>query len=58
MGIQGACRPHEAEAIGLKKALSWVIAQRYDYCIFEMDAQSVVNTCNGNPGQALFGTIV
>ncbi|KAL8119749.1 hypothetical protein AgCh_017015 [Apium graveolens] len=56
--LQGAWSPREAEAIGMKEALSWVIARRNHHCIIESDAQVLVAACNGKPGVAIFGTIV
>ncbi|XP_074378629.1 uncharacterized protein LOC141720175 [Apium graveolens] len=54
----GAWSPREAEAIGMKEALSWVIARKNQCCIMESDSRMLVQACNGSPGEAMFGTIV
>lgn len=56
--IAGAWKPREAEAIGLREALSWIIACGYMHCVFETNSYLLVDACNGNPGRALFRTIV
>lgn len=56
--IAGAWKAREAEAIGLKEALSWVIDKGYTHCIFETDSYVLAAACNGNAGEAFFGTIV
>lgn len=56
--IRGAWQPREAEAIGLKEALSWVIDQGYSHCIFETDSAPLAAACNGSPGNAYFGALV
>ena len=56
--IAGAWKLREAEDIGLKEALSWVIAQGYTHCVFETDSYALADACNGSPRRALFGTIV
>ena len=58
MKIPGAWKPREAEAIGLKEALSWVIAREYTHYMFETDSYSLADACNGSLGRALFGIIV
>lgn len=55
--ISGAWKPREVEAIGLKEALSWVIARGYTQCVFKMDSYALADACNKNPGRALFDTI-
>lgn len=55
--VTGAWKPREAEAIGLKEALSWVIVRGYTKCVFETDSYTLAAACNGSPGRALFGTI-
>ncbi|XP_074359672.1 uncharacterized protein LOC141699722 [Apium graveolens] len=56
--IAGAWKAREAEAIGLKEALSWVIDRGYKQCVIETDSYALAAACNGRPGEALFGTIV
>lgn len=56
--IKGAWNPREAEAIGLKEALSWTIAQGYQQCVFETDSHALALACNGRSGRAFFSTIV
>ncbi|KAL8099398.1 hypothetical protein AgCh_031876 [Apium graveolens] len=56
--IAGAWKPQEAEAIGLKEALSWVIAKGYTICVFETDSYVLADAFNGRPVEAIFGTIV
>ncbi|XP_074383626.1 uncharacterized protein LOC141725107 [Apium graveolens] len=58
MKIAGAWKPIEAEAIGLREALSWVIDRGYKHCVIETDTYVLADACNGNPGRALFGNIV
>ncbi|XP_074378029.1 uncharacterized protein LOC141719551 [Apium graveolens] len=56
--VEGAWRPREAEAIGLKEAMSWVKRMNITHCVFETDSKSVANACNDTSGEAYFGTIV
>lgn len=56
--IKGEWSPREAEAIGLKEALLWTVAQGYLQCVFETDHHALALACNGRPGKAFFGTIV
>lgn len=56
--IVGAWSPREAEALGMKEALSWLTKRRGQGCIIETDSQVLVTACNGNPGEAMYGTIV
>lgn len=56
--VRGSWTPREAEAIGLKEVLSWVIKKTNTCCIIETDSQVLVNACKGDSGEALFGTIV
>lgn len=56
--VEGAWTPREAEAIGMKEALSWMIARKIDHCIIETDSQILAAACTGEPGLDLFGTIV
>ncbi|KAL8100316.1 hypothetical protein AgCh_032534 [Apium graveolens] len=58
MRIEGAWRPQEAEAIGLREALSWVKEKNITCCVFETDSKNLADACNGIPGEAYFGTIV
>lgn len=56
--ISGAWRPSEAETIGLKEALSWIIARGLKKCVLETDSYILTEACKDNPGRANFGTIV
>lgn len=56
--VAGAWSPREAEAIGFKEALSWIIGRGYSSCVFETDSYALVKACKGTPGEAYFGTIV
>lgn len=56
--IVGAWSPREAEAIAMKEALSWVISRRKHQCIMETDSRVLVQACNGQTGEAMFGTLV
>ncbi|KAL8109886.1 hypothetical protein AgCh_025833 [Apium graveolens] len=56
--IPGAWQPREAEALGLKEALSWIINKGYHMCIIETDSYVLAAACNDRPGEAMFGTIV
>ncbi|XP_074374276.1 uncharacterized protein LOC141714670 [Apium graveolens] len=40
-------QPREAEAMGLKEALSWVKEWRHNTCVFECDAKLLVDAVNG-----------
>lgn len=55
--VQGGLQPREAEAIGLKEALSWTKNWRQNKCIFECDAKLLVDAMNGG-GNSFFHTIV
>lgn len=50
--------PREAEAEGLKQAVSWVKDLGFKHCIFEMDAKVVVDAIKKVKGCAYFHTIV
>lgn len=52
--ITSALTPREAEAIGLKEALSQVIDRGYTHCVFETDSGTLVDACNESQGRALF----
>lgn len=56
--VQGRFQPREAEAIGLKEALSWTKEWRSSKCIFECDAKLLVDAVNGSPGHTYFHAIV
>lgn len=56
--IAGAWTAREAEAIGLKEALSWIIDKGYKQCVIETDSSALAAACNGGQGEAFFGTIV
>ncbi|XP_074328096.1 uncharacterized protein LOC141666009 [Apium graveolens] len=56
--IAGAWKPREAETMALKEALSWVMAEGYNPCVFETDSYELATACNGRPGEAYFETIV
>lgn len=48
--VHGRFQPREAEAFGLKEALSWTKNWRRHKCIFECDAKIVVDAVNGEGG--------
>lgn len=50
--------PREAEAVGLKEALSWTENLGFKNCIFETDAKLVVDAIKENTGCAYFHTII
>ncbi|XP_074374874.1 uncharacterized protein LOC141716414 [Apium graveolens] len=56
--IVEAWSPKEAEAIVMKEALSGVISQKKQRCIMETDSRVLVQACNGQPGEAIFSTLV
>ncbi|KAL8089279.1 hypothetical protein AgCh_038904 [Apium graveolens] len=56
--FQGNFQPREAEAVGLKEALSWVKDWRVHKCIFECDAKVLVDAMNGEGGATYFHLIV
>ncbi|XP_074347230.1 uncharacterized protein LOC141686068 [Apium graveolens] len=56
--MEGAWRPHEADAISLKEAMSWVKEMQITHCVFVTDLKILDDACNGTPGEASFGTIV
>lgn len=52
--IQGSFQPREAEALGLKEALSWTKDWRKSKCIFECDAKMLIDAVNGDKGRTHF----
>jgi ribonuclease HI len=40
--LKGSDDATEAEAMGLREAINWVISQKYNKVIFETDAQAIV----------------
>ncbi|XP_074371291.1 uncharacterized protein LOC141712305 [Apium graveolens] len=56
--LQGQFQPREAEAIGLREALSWIMPWRKTKCIFECDAKMVVDAVNGGSGNSYFHMII
>lgn len=56
--MKGAWRPHEADAISLKEAMSWVKEMQITHCVSVTDSKNFAAACNGKPGEAFFGTIV
>ncbi|XP_074352980.1 uncharacterized protein LOC141692140 [Apium graveolens] len=54
--VAGKWSPREAEAIGFKEALSWIINLRSENCVFETDSKT--QPCKGASGDPFFGTIV
>lgn len=52
--IHGEWTPREAEAIGLKEALSWSKEHNIANCIVETDSKILADACNGKPGDAYF----
>lgn len=56
--VEGAWRPREAEAIALKKALSWLVTLGYTTCEIETDSKILVQACSKTPDESFFGTIV
>lgn len=56
--VNVAWQAREAEAIGLKEALSWVKTMNITHCIFETDSKTLAAACNGKPGEAYFGIII
>lgn len=56
--MEALYQPWEAEALGLKEALSWVKDLDYRRCIFETDAKALADACKGVQGRAYFHSIV
>ncbi|XP_074335978.1 uncharacterized protein LOC141673144 [Apium graveolens] len=56
--IQGTFHPREAEAVGLKEALSWVKDWRRHRCVFECDSKVLVDAAKGEAGTTYFHLIV
>lgn len=56
--IELLVHPREAEAIGLKEALSWTKELGFKQCIFETDAKLVADAINKVKGCAYFHTII
>ncbi|XP_074327155.1 uncharacterized protein LOC141665071 [Apium graveolens] len=52
--VQGRFQPREAEAMGLKEALTWIKNWRTRKCIFECDAKLLVEAVNGSGGRLIF----
>lgn len=55
--VRGSFMPREAEALGLKEAMSWIKNWRVRKCIFKSDSKVLVDAVNGNHGQSLFDTL-
>ena len=55
--VHGRLQPREAEALGLKEALSWVKEWRASKCVFESDAKLLVDAVQGRRGLSYFDTI-
>ncbi|XP_074352984.1 uncharacterized protein LOC141692144 [Apium graveolens] len=53
--VAGKWSPREAEAIGFKEALSWIVNLRCENCVFETDSKTLVQACKGASGDPLFG---
>ncbi|KAL8113302.1 hypothetical protein AgCh_020567 [Apium graveolens] len=56
--LQALYSPREAEALGLKEALSWVKELGYKRCVFETDAKELVEACRSAQGNTYFHLIV
>lgn len=56
--IAANLQPREAEAVGLREALSWVKELGHKRCIFETDSKLLAEACKGVKGRAYFHTIV
>ncbi|XP_074377883.1 uncharacterized protein LOC141719404 [Apium graveolens] len=56
--IRALFQPREAEAIALKKALSWVKEVGYQRCVFETDAKTVVDAYKSGEGNTYFHLII
>lgn len=56
--VRGGGVAKEAEAPSLKEALSWVKTRRNYRCIFELDAQVVVDAVRAGHGKSIFHTII
>lgn len=56
--IRALFQPREAEAIALKKALSWVKEVGYQRCVFETDAKTVVDAYKSGEGNTYFHSII
>ncbi|XP_074347677.1 uncharacterized protein LOC141686548 [Apium graveolens] len=55
---EGLMIPREAEAMGLKEALSWAQASNFRRCIFEIDSQILAVACKGRCDRSYFDTLV
>lgn len=55
---EGLLPPREAEALGLKEALSWMKGRNYRKCVFEMDSKILADACKKAHGNSYFHTIV
>lgn len=51
-------QPREAEAMGLKEALTWVKDLGFWRCVFETDSKLWADACKGEQGRSYFHTIV
>ncbi|XP_074356208.1 uncharacterized protein LOC141695901 [Apium graveolens] len=56
--IEAVYQPREAEALGLKEALSWVKSFGYKKCVFETYAKMLAEACKKIEGRAYFHSIV
>ncbi|XP_074356365.1 uncharacterized protein LOC141696076 [Apium graveolens] len=56
--IHRSVQSREAEAIGLREALSWIKHWRNTKCIFECDAKLVVDAVNGDRGYSNFDMLI
>lgn len=55
---QGIFTPQETEELSLKEAICWAIDKGYKRCIFEVDAQLVIEVIQGNMGRSQFHLII
>ncbi|XP_074336022.1 uncharacterized protein LOC141673188 [Apium graveolens] len=56
--LQALYSPREAEALGLKEALSWVKDLGYNRCVFETNAKELAEACRSVQGNTYFHLIV
>ena len=55
--LHGRFQPREAEALGLKKTLSWVIDRQAGKCVFESDAKLLLDVVQEKKGSSYFNRI-
>ncbi|XP_074347318.1 uncharacterized protein LOC141686164 [Apium graveolens] len=56
--MQALYSPREAEALGLKEALSWVKNLGYKRCVFETDVKELAEACINVQGNSYFHLVV